>query len=774
MADIKTIKITLDASQAADAANRLDIRIEQVGEQADNANKKLGKLAGGIKAVGAGLAAVAAVGAAGIFATDQILKAISDYQDLADQTGATAAGIASMQQAADISGTSLDKVAGASVKLTQNLQKLGTEGNDTAEALKALGINTAEFQKLSPDEQLKKVAASMADFKDGAEKTAVAIGLFGKAGAELIPFLNDLAENQQSNINLTDEQIKAADEYAKAQARAMSDLSQLSKIAALQAAPAFQIFTNALTMTAKQMLGIDEQADALGDNKGIGDFAMGAVQVLGYVGDAAQFLARTLQSMGLSLGAAAAIAERAFHLDWTGIKAINKSANEDLKAIWAKPWMSDNVKKAIKDFNDAKNKVDDSPTKKLDYDSQRKEREKAARLEAEKAAKEHAAMLEKLDGQLDSLTGKYDPVTAKQRTFTEDMEKLTKIAALSTADLKKLGTTHEEVASLIEKAKQKHADEKTILQEESESIQRQIDLLGISKDARDAEAAAIALSTKLKAAGQDVSKEELATYKALVQELKNKQREETYNEAQKDRIQALQDEQALIGVVGTARDRAAKEQEVRRDAEKAQIDDVEAAVRKEMAAYDDLQESVKAYNSVMSNGAKEALTEYLKKAQDVAGATKDALTTVFGSLEDMFAKLFETGKLNFKDFVQSINVELRKIAARQISSSLVSGIAGLFGARAEGGSVMGGSSYLVGERGPEVFQPAVSGYIVPNNQLGGSSQTVVNSSPVNIDMTGMVITAGASLNKQALQSQIESAVYTIVTDELRDQGLFSR
>lgn len=46
------------------------------------------------------------------------------------------------------------------------------------------------------------------------------------------------------------------------------------------------------------------------------------------------------------------------------------------------------------------------------------------------------------------------------------------------------------------------------------------------------------------------------------------------------------------------------------------------------------------------------------------------------------------------------------------------------GARANGGPVMGGSTYLVGERGPELFTPGASGTITPNSALGGINITV--------------------------------------------------
>ena len=45
-------------------------------------------------------------------------------------------------------------------------------------------------------------------------------------------------------------------------------------------------------------------------------------------------------------------------------------------------------------------------------------------------------------------------------------------------------------------------------------------------------------------------------------------------------------------------------------------------------------------------------------------------------------------------------------------------------ARAMGGPVMGNKSYLVGERGPELFTPSTSGNITPNSAMGGNTITV--------------------------------------------------
>ena len=47
------------------------------------------------------------------------------------------------------------------------------------------------------------------------------------------------------------------------------------------------------------------------------------------------------------------------------------------------------------------------------------------------------------------------------------------------------------------------------------------------------------------------------------------------------------------------------------------------------------------------------------------------------------------------------------------------------------------NSYLVGEKGPELFVPSTSGTIVPNNQLGGSPI-------INLNVTGAIDPEGTA------------------------------
>ncbi len=59
-------------------------------------------------------------------------------------------------------------------------------------------------------------------------------------------------------------------------------------------------------------------------------------------------------------------------------------------------------------------------------------------------------------------------------------------------------------------------------------------------------------------------------------------------------------------------------------------------------------------------------------------------------------------------------------------SSAVSSVAGaISGKKAQGGNISGGSTYLVGENGPELFSASSGGFITPSNKLGGGGGGIV-------------------------------------------------
>ena len=87
--------------------------------------------------------------------------------------------------------------------------------------------------------------------------------------------------------------------------------------------------------------------------------------------------------------------------------------------------------------------------------------------------------------------------------------------------------------------------------------------------------------------------------------------------------------------------------------------------------------------------------------------------------------------------------------------------------KANGGPVKGGSSYLVGERGPEMFSPGVSGTITPNEMLGGSTNIVVN-----VDASGSNVQGDEDQGRE-LGRLISVAVQSEIIQQQRPGGLLA-
>ncbi len=96
-------------------------------------------------------------------------------------------------------------------------------------------------------------------------------------------------------------------------------------------------------------------------------------------------------------------------------------------------------------------------------------------------------------------------------------------------------------------------------------------------------------------------------------------------------------------------------------------------------------------------------------------------------------------------------------------------LGGLFGGgKAAGGPVAGGTTYMVGERGPELFTPSRSGSIIPNDAMGGGGTSVV----VNVDASGSNVQGDQAQGRQ-LGVAISAAVQAELVKQQRPGGLLA-
>jgi len=140
----------------------------------------------------------------------------------------------------------------------------------------------------------------------------------------------------------------------------------------------------------------------------------------------------------------------------------------------------------------------------------------------------------------------------------------------------------------------------------------------------------------------------------------------------------------------------------------------------------DLAELEAAAAKAFGTGAQADIDDYEAKLATYAGV----LAGISGTMDGISSKeiLFR-----FKTQGSAAALEYATYLARGaeyggLSPEDALGLAGIstLPRRAMGGPVMGGGTYLVGERGPELFTPGSSGNITPNNALGGSTNITVN------------------------------------------------
>jgi hypothetical protein len=166
-----------------------------------------------------GLAALAAGLTVGVFTKfmDGVIESAASIQKLHEMTGLGVDALTTLRSAAKLAGTDFDSITPAILKLEQNMVKAAGGSDEMSNAFKALGIDVEEASGAlrTPDAVMLELAKRFEDMEDGAGKTGLAMQLFGKKGAEMIPILHELALQGEYVTKITKLQAEAADDYQK-------------------------------------------------------------------------------------------------------------------------------------------------------------------------------------------------------------------------------------------------------------------------------------------------------------------------------------------------------------------------------------------------------------------------------------------------------------------------------------------------------------------------------------------------------------------------------
>ena len=258
--------------------------VDQTKAGIDSATRGIQTLSDTIKAIpgfggiAASLAAFAGAGALKSLIGDTISFAAS-MDDLAEITGASVEKLSALSRVAKISGIEFDGVEKGLVRLSKSLAGADDESQGAAHALAAIGLEVTKLRELDPADAMKQVADALGEYADGAGKTALAQDLLGKSGAQLLPFLKDLAEEEKLQGKLTREQAAAAEELQKAWNRTSAEGGAWAKSIVIDMIPALASLLDFVRMTKEGIFQLGSSLAVVAND--ISTFAQVAVVGIG-------------------------------------------------------------------------------------------------------------------------------------------------------------------------------------------------------------------------------------------------------------------------------------------------------------------------------------------------------------------------------------------------------------------------------------------------------------------------------------------------------------
>ena len=184
------------------------------------------------------IASVVGLNAAFTKINDSILS-LDRLDEAAQKTGSSIQDLSRIQQVAKSFGDAFDPIEQGITRLAKGLAEFKDPTNDAIRALNAIGVSAKDSngQLRTAGDVYIDVAKSLQQYRDGAEKTAVATALFGKNGAELLPMLNNLAQGIDHVTGVSEENTKAAAEFNDRVAQSKSAVNSLFKSIAIELLP---------------------------------------------------------------------------------------------------------------------------------------------------------------------------------------------------------------------------------------------------------------------------------------------------------------------------------------------------------------------------------------------------------------------------------------------------------------------------------------------------------------------------------------------------------
>lgn len=149
----------------------------------------------------------------------ELTNTAGQLTDLSDELGVNTEKLQRFQSLFASSGVKLEEVRTLFVKLSKSAQDAAGGNEELNGAFEKLGISVNTFKNLNPEQQVQKLSVALQGIESPAERAAIAQQLLGKSSGKLLSSLKELAEKgsiekaTQGLIVSTDEATRNVDRF---------------------------------------------------------------------------------------------------------------------------------------------------------------------------------------------------------------------------------------------------------------------------------------------------------------------------------------------------------------------------------------------------------------------------------------------------------------------------------------------------------------------------------------------------------------------------------
>ena len=157
----------------------------------NQAQKRLDRFGSQVQSIGAKMVGVsAAMTAPAMLAAKQYAEYGDNVAKMAKRTGIGAQALSEMAHVAELSGSNMQALERGIRGMQRGMFDAQRGTGEMEDALTTLGMTYDDLQGKRPDDQFALIADKIAGIADPSIRAGVAMKVFGRAGAELVPMLS--------------------------------------------------------------------------------------------------------------------------------------------------------------------------------------------------------------------------------------------------------------------------------------------------------------------------------------------------------------------------------------------------------------------------------------------------------------------------------------------------------------------------------------------------------------------------------------------------------